>query len=131
MAKETKFAAPGKIATLATLLDPRFKSLGFCRASYDKDYAWELLQKALADEEQKAEIKEPAQKKSKHANTFSLLDYVSTPQSTEESDFKREMDSYRAEPSDPTADSLVWWSQNSYRFSRLARLAKKYLAIPA
>jgi len=85
-----------------------------------------LLQTALADEEQKAEIKEPAQKTSKHANTFSLLDYVS-----EESDFKREMDSYRAEPSDPTADSLVWWSQNSYRFSRLARLAKKYLAIPA
>jgi len=94
MAKETKFAAPGKIATLATLLDSnsRFKGLGFCRASYDKDYAWELLQKALADEEQKAEIKEPAQKKSKCANIFSLLNYVSTPQSTEESDFKPEMD---------------------------------------
>ena len=92
LAKETKFAAPGKIATLATLLDLRFKALGFCRASYDKDYAWELLQTALADEEQKVEIKEAAQKKLKHADTFSLLDYVSAPQPTEESDFKPEMD---------------------------------------
>ncbi len=51
---------------------------------------------------------------------------------------KREMEAYLREPPVPLRDGqgkfnnpLAWWKLNSTRFPHLARLAKKYLALPA
>jgi len=48
-----------------------------------------------------------------------------------DSDIHTEIQSYRASPASQDEDPLAWWRTHEILFPKLAKLAKKFLAIPA
>ena len=138
LARADRFGTISMVMRLATVLDPRTKDLD----AFDdttKDQMRDALRDAIlglaentgaeereVDEEEVEEVQQAASvsiistllkksKKKKRANT-SLDD---------------EITQYLEEDVENDVEPLVWWRQKEPRFPRVARLAKKYLALPA
>ena len=111
---------------IATALDPRFK-LDWCEVEEQdevKALITQQMPKSLVPEQDCSNA--PPAKRSK-LMSFMKPRAMSSPVKT-----TSELDEYLREPSLPEdASPLSYWDANQHRFSALAKMAVKYLAIPA
>ena len=138
---EQRFSDPSqhKLMLLASILDPRHKSLKFLSPLQRVTAFTELTTvanefyvataSASASEEQLL----PPSKRSRH-------DFLDIGSSSSESgngsspaaEIEKEVNTYRAEEQvDRDTNPLDWWCQNNHRFKTLSRLAQKFLCIQA
>ena len=113
--------------TLASFLDPRYKTLGFLNDSNRTELLTLVLSK-LNEEELDQTIT--------NTNTTTALDFLLADEDETQMIFpdKRieEIERYKLEICiSRNDDPLNWWKINQNRFPLLARLARKYLCIPA
>jgi len=139
----------------ACFLDPRFKGLAFMTDS-DKSFtiasveeeaqelsSLESLDTSASTISLTDDDAPPPSKKAKKG-LMSLLDDVVNSKSQDEAatlsgserikaEVEREMNNYNAIDIDPSkvGNPLVWWRDNQKHYPRLARLARKFLCIPA
>ena len=125
----------GKVALLASALDPRHKSLRFLDAATTREAVRNnlVLKLAEANDGGEAESEEDVppcpvkKKKDDGLSSFFGEDYAE-PVTTGVDEVLR----YTAEPCIPlTSDPLVWWDENRHIYPKLAKLAFKYLCVPA
>jgi hypothetical protein len=65
----------------------------------------------------------------KKAKVQRVLDFLLDDDS--EDNVESEITVFMRERADPDTDSLVWWKDNSDKYSRLSVLARRYLAVPS
>lgn len=114
---------------IATALDPRFKDLK-CLCRPDRAEVWSSIS-ALLREERPAQPEQPAT--SEPPKKISALMVAPESDSDEEDDsIEKCVERYRAEPAIDMEDCpQQWWSKHEGAHSKLACLARKYLATPA
>ena len=130
------------LITSATLLDPRFKKLGFS----DQRAADQVAQNLTAEITQMARSREASQTtatdstnvtsedSSRSDSVWGFFDEQVSSQSTIHPGATAfsEVDKYLRTPVLPrTEDPLNWWKDNSHIFPQLAPLARKYLCLLA
>jgi hypothetical protein len=119
----TFHATLNPVLALATMLDPRFKDL---KGWLPTDHPWgpELrLRLATALEEIPRTSAPKKQREEK--------DYFSSLFGDDGPDDENELERYLAVEKPAGLDILRWWKANESRFPRLAKLARKWLAVPA
>ena len=119
-----------KAPVLVTFFDPHFKELKFLtdnERTIVHNHVAELLQEVDSGEEDD-QISIPPLKK--HALDI-LLGDEDTQESNEET-VKNELLQYLADkPPSRDTQPLLWWKTNKHQFSRLAKVARSWLCIPA
>jgi hypothetical protein len=65
----------------------------------------------------------------KKAKVQRVLDFLLDDDSQDNAE--SEITDFMRERADPDTDSLVWWKDNSDKYSRLSVLARRYLAVPS
>jgi hypothetical protein len=113
--------------TMASFLDPRHKNLVFLGDS-DRAELLTLVSSRLSNEEFNEDIR--------NTNTATALDFLLGDDEETQIIFadKRveELQRYKLENCiSRNDDPLTWWKSNQHRFPLLARLARRYLCIPA
>lgn len=145
--------------TVATLLDPRFKSAPFLSDADRLDAYHDLTMQAMQvvahlpipvpQPEEAPEVPEPpegpeqinlptplAAKKRKQSAMTTLFGTVYSTsgiqQRSQHEICEAEVSHYRKEPPiDPDKNPLIWWSHQCHKYPVLSVIAKKYLCIPA
>jgi hypothetical protein len=124
----------------ATALDPRFLKLKFLTDKTARDRVFERLGDEAreyldrAEDVEKVRLIEPLVKKRKMGLDWSESDSGESEEEDEVLDvIKQEIKSYRAETeiSREEEDILSWWRDRKAKYPNLARLARKYLCVPA
>ncbi|KAK0140687.1 Zinc finger BED domain-containing protein 1 [Merluccius polli] len=120
---------------IATALDPRVKDLK-CLHRAERGEVWASLITLLKEEIQGSAPQQPVEEPPEPPKKRSSLLFVASDSESEEEDNPFEIEKcvsrYQAEPTISEEDCpLKWWSQHAGSHSRLACLAKKYLATPA
>lgn len=128
----------GRLALIATALDPRHKHLSFLNPVVRESVKENLADhfRALADHRDEGAESEantddaPPRKRVMAEAAMATLfgdDY-----GAEESAIQDELEQYFMEPCiPPNEDPLLWWRKNERRYRKLSRLAKRYLCVPA
>lgn len=132
----------GKVALLASALDPRHKSLSFLDFDVKEAVRHNLAAKfhslpetneyhqdgAERDSDGPAEdsvLQVKRKKKDVGLKSFFGEDYG-------ESTTRDELERYTMEPCIPlNEDPLVWWEEKAKQYPKLTRLARRYLCVPA
>ncbi|XP_073457240.1 E3 SUMO-protein ligase ZBED1-like [Aquarana catesbeiana] len=139
---EQKYSDPenDELLDMASLMDPRFRTTYITPDKLDiiKKRAVTELSALCSEEEgpavqicQAQEEQTSPLKKKTLAAFFKKAAPALSLQSVNEK-IEAELESYLLGPEvDPETDPLEWWKQHQPNFSRLSRLARKYLAIPA
>ena len=124
----------------ATALDPRFLKLKVLTDKTARDRVFERLGDEAreyldrAEDVEKVRLIEPLVKKRKMGLDWSESDSGESEEEDEVLDvIKQEIKSYRAETeiSREEEDILSWWRDRKAKYPNLARLARKYLCVPA
>lgn len=124
------------VSLVATALDPRFKNLPFL----DEDKRKLVFQKISQsiefsnDTAENSEVRDPSPKRQKHSNDdyFAAYDEVAGTENASTNNIEKELNIYQSlETLDRNDDPLSWWQVYEKRLPQLAKVAKKYLAIPA
>lgn len=120
-------------AMIATLLDPRFRSLSFL-SNTEAGKCKDALKDAFVDLELRMEevnqiaVPPPAKKQKWNEFGSDILDSVSPVKQV----VKSELERYLVLPDeDRKTDALSWWKLHAAQFPKVAILARRYLAIPA
>jgi len=139
-----------RAARFACALDPRHKHLSFLQPLERDSVFHDIVSfhrsttpaQAVAppnvDEEMKA-ASQPSQPTQSppggqslyHPLSLTALLRFSMGPGNADSDIHTEIQSYRASPASQDEDPLAWWRTHEILFPKLAKLAKKFLAIPA
>jgi len=120
----------------ASILDPRFK-MDWCsglEAETAKSSFIDMARHAPSTTQETAPAVNPtAPPQPKRSKLFSFMASPQAPVPTSDSDhIIEELGSYLSEPCAPeNADPLEFWRSNAAKYPALARLAKRYLGIPA
>ena len=128
---------PESVAFLSAALDPRYHHLDFFSDQERKQVHGVILDKVeelYEHTEQDSSCTEPQAKKQREEVTaMSFLLGKSSRCSSDSIPFwKKEVMEFQNEPQiHHDSDALVWWKINGKRFPILARLAKRYLCVPA
>jgi len=126
-----------ELHSMATLLDPRFKSKGFSTASFAEtakslvlDRVKEMTETPEGSESSDGVAPPPHKKPRKESSLWEDFERESdSPLST--SDAEREIEQYLPLPRLPhSEDPLKFWSAHATHFPCLAPLARKVLAVP-
>ncbi|KAK0141639.1 Zinc finger BED domain-containing protein 1 [Merluccius polli] len=139
-----------ELLDMASLVDPRFKTTYIKqeRVDYIKTRAAAQLQKLVAeqaepeaaplpsaatarDQDEPEEV--PAKKKKKSLSSYfktAAKPSQAAPHSSRES-IENELNLYLLLDAGPDTDPLEWWKKNEGHFPHVAKLARKYLCIPA
>lgn len=139
---DQKYSDPenDELLDMASLMDPRFRStyIDPTKLNIIKKKAVTELSALLCVEQSHYEpvcADPPTQsppKKKTLAAFFKKAAPASLAPQTDAEKIEAELNSYLLCPEvDPDTDPLEWWRQHQPNFSRLSRLARKYLAIPA
>lgn len=125
------------------MLDPRTKNSKYFEDD-EKEYAWKLLENMYAMEINKLQVPTtiavPTQvgnnhlpsKRAKMIETLNDLLGCDTTSSQQYTSHKNEVTRYQREPSCSAEESpLQWWKDHKVEYPILAKLACRYLAIPA
>lgn len=122
----------GVFMSLASLLDPRFKSLSFLARDQQQEAHSMLIERIAAFTTSVSTIA-PVAACSKTNDTLELLFGPTLARSQETTSSPLiEFERYLAESSPSLdSDSLNWWRANANRFPSLASMARTYLCIPA
>ncbi|MGH7240112.1 MAG: hAT family dimerization domain-containing protein [Candidatus Saccharimonadales bacterium] len=128
-----RFTLPNVAGQMALMLDPRFKSLDWLvdNVLHVKQIYRDCLQKlytaeAPQDEDDIAEVREPAAKR------FHAAFGLAAKPNKQSSEIDQYLNSYCPDiTTQIDLDPLQWWKSNQHQFPVLARLAKRYLCIPA
>lgn len=121
------------LPVLASTLDPRFRHAPFLEEDRRRELASILIEEGEARSDVSLEPdvrqKEPAVEEAR-PSLMSRLCHVE--QGTDPATLSREVDNYlNGTPSPSYVDPLVWWKGNEPSYPHLAKLAKRYLAVPA
>ena len=121
-----------KVALLAAAVDPRYLQLNFLTPKQRVEVQCELKGRveALSQNDLPSTIpslEEPPPKK-KTAMSFLLGTDGCQNHSTWEDEIEQFLKQTQL---DPDADTLVWWKANHKRFPTIAKLARRFLSIPA
>jgi hAT family C-terminal dimerisation region len=141
-----------KICSLATILDPYFKTFFFATdAAKNQARKWLLEEtKRVQDQQQPTQptasarnetviesdiqVQPCTSSKSVLANYWAEFANSHTPQNTESIDYQQEVERYLTEPlkqrCDPLEDPVVYWKQRALGFPLVSKVARKYLATP-
>lgn len=116
------------IPILCAAVDPRYSDLLFLNAEQRVAVHEELiLQK---DDSLSKEAEEPPTKKSKDSAMHFLLGTSSKQQAIATS--RDEIQHFIKEPKlDPDSNALEWWRKHQERFPRVAKLARRFMCVPA
>ena len=120
----------------ACFMDPRFKSLSFF-SEREKDQVVSCIREeaeALEETETESPETEPPEKRQKKESTLmSLLEGIIEPsvEENKKEKVKKELDKYFCIDGCTDGKPLVWWKNYEGQFPLLAKLAKRYLCIPA
>nr|XP_055069962.1 E3 SUMO-protein ligase ZBED1-like [Misgurnus anguillicaudatus] len=138
---EQKYSDPenDELLDMASLMDPRFRTNYITPDKLDiiKKRAVTELSALCSEEEGPAvqmcqEEQSPPPKKKTLAAFFKKAAPASLSHQTVKEKVEAELTTYLLGPEvDPDTDQLEWWKQHQPNFTRLSRLARKYLAIPA
>ncbi|XP_073727057.1 E3 SUMO-protein ligase ZBED1-like [Misgurnus anguillicaudatus] len=128
-----------ELLDMASLMDPRFRTNYITPDKLDiiKKRAVTELSALCSEEEGPAvqmcqEEQSPPPKKKTLAAFFKKAAPASLSHQTVKEKVEAELTTYLLGPEvDPDTDQLEWWKQHQPNFTRLSRLARKYLAIPA
>jgi hypothetical protein len=143
LAKEDRFGRISLVMKLATALDPRTKDLdtfGDEQLDLIRDALIDAVQGLLPPSSPEAEggDEEEEEVEGEEENPVGILDALLTAQKKKRRRAKKSSSSvedevarYLEEDSTDDPDPLHWWKQKEYLFPRIARLARKYLALPA
>jgi len=124
---------------IASILDPMYKHLpgfsnDFKKLAYDN--VRQIIQQMPASVEQPSPSGDaigsetPAKRfRPNHAAVMFLLGDCASQQAVEDSDFENYIKS--SWTSDSTETALEWWKQNDKLFPKTAKLARKFLCVPA
>ncbi|KAM0878925.1 hypothetical protein ACQ4PT_034568 [Festuca glaucescens] len=144
------WAETNNVMVLATILDPRYKLLyvewGF-NELYDEDTAtmetenvrielFNLFEKFENEKKQSKKGTPSSSKSSTPSNSMpaSDVDFQSWRANTTTKSSKSELRNYLEDPGEENApgfDLLDWWKVNSLRYPVLAKMARRFLTIPA
>ncbi|KAL2093119.1 hypothetical protein ACEWY4_010431 [Coilia grayii] len=133
---EEKYSDPenDELLDMASLMDPRFRTTYITSGKLDiiKERAINELA-ALSSEEERPAVQQCEQSPPK--KTFfkkAAPAAVSQSYQSDKDKIETELISYLLGPEvDPDTDPLDWWKRHEPNFTRLSRLARKYLVIPA
>ncbi|XP_022042867.1 E3 SUMO-protein ligase ZBED1-like [Acanthochromis polyacanthus] len=138
---DKKYSDPenDELLDMASLMDPRFRSTYIDPSKLDliKKRAVTELSALYSQNSSETSVCENQRsdsppKKKTLAAFFKKAVPTSLPHQTESDKIEAELNSYLLSPVvDPDTDPLEWWRQHQPNFTRLSRLARKYLAIPA
>lgn len=139
-----------ELLDMASLVDPRFKTTYIKqeRVDYIKTRAAAELQKLVAEQaepeavplpsaatardQDEAEPEEvPAKKKKKSLSSYFKTAAKPSPHNSSRESIENELNFYLLLDAGPDTDPLEWWKENEERFPHVAKLARKYLCIPA
>ena len=127
--------ALSSLPVLSAVLDPRFRDTFLSDDEKKKLPAilTDLCTPKEEDVHKKEASQEPAaEKKAAIDRKPSLLSRLSKAVEVATSSLDEEVGTYLSgAPCETTTDPLQWWKTNETSFPHLARLAKKYLAVPA
>lgn len=120
---------------MGAALDPRFKELSFLTEE-KREMTQSVVREKLAEIGEaapEADIQEPgdnAQQRDPSKLAF-LLGAAAAPVIHKKTAAQEYEDFLREDPETHTTEPLHWWKKNDSRFPIVAKLARKYLAIPA
>ncbi|XP_077352899.1 E3 SUMO-protein ligase ZBED1-like isoform X2 [Festucalex cinctus] len=115
---------PESLAVTACLLDARFKRLRFLSDGQREAAHGRLLALLEDDDAPSVNDGEAVEHDCEFEQLFTAAE--------DDCGVRREVSDYlRAPPIAATQNPLLWWAGNQDRFPRLAKLAKRYLAVPA
>ncbi|XP_060793315.1 zinc finger BED domain-containing protein 4-like isoform X2 [Neoarius graeffei] len=136
---EDKYSDPenDELLDMASMMDPRFRTTYITPGKLDKikeSAINELADLCLDERPTEQPLEKSSPKKKNLAAFFKKAAPAAGSQSykSEKDRIEAELTSYLLGPEvDPDTDPLDWWKRHEPNFSRLSRLARKYLAIPA
>lgn len=136
---EDKYSDPenDELLDIASLMDPRFRTTYITPSKLDhiKNRAINEIAELGSGEEHPAVPqgeKSPPKKKNLAAFFKKAAPAATQSYQSEKDKIEAELVSYLLGPEvDPDIDPLDWWKRHEPNFTRLSRLARKYLAIPA
>ncbi|XP_053330133.1 E3 SUMO-protein ligase ZBED1-like [Spea bombifrons] len=125
-------------SVMASFLDPRYKELRFLKVGSREDLHSRVVTLLASDAHPElppeplvsCRIEEEACQLSAQSAMYDLLLGRDPAENTPEA--RRQLEDYIVEPvCKRSTDPLLWWKNNQHRFPALAKLARRYLAIPA
>ena len=137
LGKSERFGSISLVMKLATALDPRTKGLdsfGDGQKALVRDALIEAVRGLGASSAEAAEGEE--EEEEAEVSTVPLLSALLTTQKKRKRERRTstvadEVNRYLDEDSTEDDDPLAWWKQKEPLYPRVARLARKYLALPA
>ena len=122
------------ITIFATILDPHYHHLKFMDCS-TSTAAYSMLKERLAllsCEEECQIIKETTSQSPKRKKKKTALAILLGEDEEDDNTASHEFDKYLKEtPLKSSENCLEWWSKNSHTYPNLAKLAKRFLCVPA
>ena len=118
--------------TLASLLDPRYKSLLFLPEEF-RGVAQKTLEDLLEVEFSNMDTHDTEADSVPEEGGTCAIDFLLGPEYRNPSTLKQneELSFYLKDPPiRPSEDPLIWWKRNDHRFPVLAKIARQYLVIP-